>query len=64
MIDAEILVDKDLLEMLKDQKDYLKERINAKNLSISESKKELKGFKHVFEEKIKEKSIKIGFNVQ
>ncbi len=62
-IEAVVQADKNLAAMLRKHESYLKERINAKKISIEEIGKELKGYKNIFEEKIKDKSIKIGFNL-
>ena len=62
-IDLTIAADPELTEMLKSQEKMLKERVNASNLIFAKSEKELKGCKTTAEEKIRDKILKIGFDI-
>jgi isoleucyl-tRNA synthetase len=58
-----ILADSELTGMLKMSEKALAERVNAKTLEFVSEEKRLKACKNTAEEKIKDKTIKIGFNV-
>jgi isoleucyl-tRNA synthetase len=62
-IDLVVQADSELLKMLKTQEKALKERVNAVKISFLETEKKAKGYKNVFEEGIKDKKLKISFNV-
>lgn len=57
---AAVEADKTLLKRLEKHKDFLKERVNANKLEFG---KDVNGYTHSSDEKIKGKVIKIGFNV-
>jgi len=58
-INLVIVVDKELLGMLKKQERFIKERVNAKKISLSSEYKER--FKYYSEFKIKEKKVYVTF---
>ena len=53
----------ELIIMLESQKNQMREKVNAKIFEIAADEKILKSLKNRAEEKIKEKTVKIGFDV-
>jgi len=60
-IDLSIRADSEMIKRLKDYSGFIKERTNSRKFELTD--KELKGFKNVVEEKIKEKNFSMGFSI-
>ncbi len=62
-IELEIYGDSELLKMIKGQEKSIKEKVNARKIVLKDTKEESKGLKFLEEDKIKDKTVKVGFNV-
>jgi len=62
-INAAIFAEKGLLEMLRRHEKMLRERINAKKLHFEEKEEKIRKYSNKEEEKIKGKTIKMGFEL-
>jgi isoleucyl-tRNA synthetase len=58
-----ISADSELIEMLKTQEKSLQEKVNAGKFELTAEEAKIKIYKNNAEEKIKEKTVKIGFDV-